>query len=99
MMAASGRDRTWDSALSAGGFAAIRSVGFEPAGQVFGAAVYDLSATAGVSCPGTAARHLPRDASPQAPGRSPATVPGQGIPGPAARIAQALYDGRRTAID
>jgi hypothetical protein len=40
MMAASGREGTWDSALSAGGFAAIRSVGFEPAGQVFGGAVY-----------------------------------------------------------
>ena len=99
MMAALRRDGTWDSALSAGGFAAIRSVGFEPAGQVFGAAVYYLSATAGVSCPGTAARHLPRDASPEAPGRNPATVPGRGIPGPAARIARALYDGRRTAID
>jgi uncharacterized protein YbjQ (UPF0145 family) len=99
MMAALGRGGMWDSVLSAGGFAAIRSVGFEPAGQVFGAAVYYLSATAGVSCPGTAARHLPRVASSEAPGRSPTTVSGQGIPGPAARIAQALYDGRRTAID
>jgi len=99
MMAALRRDGAWDSALSVGGFAAIRSVGFEPAGQVFGACVYYLSATAGVSCPGNAARHLARDASPEAPGTSPATVPGQGIPGPAARIAQALYDGRRTAID
>jgi uncharacterized protein YbjQ (UPF0145 family) len=99
MMAALRRDGTWDSALSAGGFAAIRSVGFEPAGQVFGAAVYYLSATAGVSCPGIAARDLPRDASPEAPGRNSATVPGRGIPGPAARIARALYAGRRTAID
>ena len=33
---------TWDSALSVNEFAAIRSVGFEPAGQVFGAAVYYL---------------------------------------------------------
>ena len=31
---------TWGSALSADEFAAIRSVGFEPVGQVFGAAVY-----------------------------------------------------------
>jgi hypothetical protein len=37
MMAALGRGGTWDSALSVGEFAAIRSVGFEPAGQVFGA--------------------------------------------------------------
>ena len=98
-MATMGRGRTWDSALPVGGFAAIRSVGFEPAGQVFGAAVYYLSTTAGVSCPGTAGRQLLPGASSQAPGRSRTTVSGQGIPGPAARIAQALYDGRRTAID
>jgi uncharacterized protein YbjQ (UPF0145 family) len=78
-----GRDGAWDSALSVDEFAALRSVGFEPAGQVFGAAVYYLSAVAGVSCPG----------------RSLATMPGPGIPGGAARITQALYDGRRTAID
>ncbi len=94
-----GRDGGWDSVLSADGFAAVKSVGFEPAGQVFGAAVYYLSAIAGVSCPGTAARRLPHDPPPKAPGRSLTTVSGQGIPGPAARIAQALYDGRRTAID
>lgn len=99
MMAAAGRGGTWDSALSADGFAAIRSVGFEPAGQVFGAAVYNLSATAGVSCPGTAARRLLPDAPPQTTGSSLTTVSGQGIPGPAARIAQAMYDGRQTAID
>jgi uncharacterized protein YbjQ (UPF0145 family) len=99
MMAALGRDGTWDSALSADGFAAIRSVGFEPAGQVFGAAVYYLSATAGVSCPGIAARQLRRDASPEVPERSLTTVAGHGIPGPAARIARAQYAGRRTAID
>jgi uncharacterized protein YbjQ (UPF0145 family) len=97
MMAALSRGGIWGSA--ADGFAAIRSVGFEPAGQVFGAAVYYLSATAGVSCPGTGARRLLRDAPPEAPGRSLATVSGQGIPGPVARIAQAQYDGRRTAID
>ncbi len=62
-MAASGVGGTWDSALSVDGFAAIRSVGFEPVGQVFGAAVYYLSATAGVSCPGSAARQLPDGAS------------------------------------
>lgn len=99
MMAAWANGGTWDSALSADGLAAIRSVGFEPAGRVFGAAVYYLSAVAGVSCPGTAARQPVRDGSAEAPGRSLTTVSGQGIPGPAARIARALYDGRRTAID
>jgi uncharacterized protein YbjQ (UPF0145 family) len=98
MTAAGGSGRTWDSGLSADGLAAIRSVGFEPAGQVFGAAVYNLSSTAGVSCPGTGGKLL-RDASPNASGRRLTTVSGQLLPGPAARIAQALYDGRRTAID
>src|SRR5258708_36647976 len=75
MMAALRRDGAWDSALSVGGFAAIRSVGFEPAGQAFGACVYYLSAPAGVSCPGTAARPLAPDASPEAPGTTPPPVP------------------------
>jgi uncharacterized protein YbjQ (UPF0145 family) len=75
--------------MSVDEFAAVRSVGFEPVGQVFGAAVYPLFATAAVSCPGTTAHSL----LPGAPG----TVTGWA--GPAARIAQALYDGYRTAID
>ena len=41
-----GRGAAWGSALSAGEFAAVRSVGFEPVGQAFGAA------TEAVSCPG-----------------------------------------------
>jgi uncharacterized protein YbjQ (UPF0145 family) len=45
----------WDSLLSVGEFAAIRRAGFEPVGQVFGAAVYLLATVAGVSCPGTMA--------------------------------------------
>jgi hypothetical protein len=84
-----GRGATWGSVLSADEFAAVRSVGFEPAGQVFGAAVYPLFATAAVSCPGTAAPSL----TPRTPGRV------TGSAGPAARIAQALRDGYRTAID
>ena len=43
---------TWGSALTADEFAAIRSAGFEPVGQVFGAAVYGVGST-GYSCPGT----------------------------------------------
>lgn len=42
---------TWGSALSTDEFAAIRSVGFEPAGQVLGAAVYNLGYTGGYYCP------------------------------------------------
>jgi uncharacterized protein YbjQ (UPF0145 family) len=94
-----GRGATWGSVLSVNAFAAIRSVGFEPVGQVFGAAVYPLTATAAVSCPGTSASYLVRDGPPRAARSSPTTVSEQGIPGPAARIAQALYEGHRTAID
>jgi uncharacterized protein YbjQ (UPF0145 family) len=93
------RDRPWGSVLSVAGFAALRSVGFEPVGQVFGAAVYPLYATAGVSCPGVAGRDARPGASRQASGTGATVVSGQGIPGPATRIAQALTDGRRTAID
>ena len=57
--------RAWDSALSVEAFAAVRSVGFEPVGQVFGAVVYYLATVAGVSCPGTTgASYPPRDESP-----------------------------------
>jgi uncharacterized protein YbjQ (UPF0145 family) len=84
-----GRGATWGSVLSVDGFAAIRSVGFEPVGQVFGAAVYPLTATAAVSCPGAATHSL-------APGGSAMVT---GWSGSDARIAQALYDGYRTAID
>ena len=98
-MAALRSGGAWDSVLSVDGLAAIRSVGFEPVGQVFGAAVYYLATVAGVSCPGTTAAGYPlSEASPGASGasgRSPTT----GFPGPAARLAEGLYEGRRTAID
>lgn len=51
-MAALRSSGTWGSALTADEFAVIRSVGFEPVGQVFGAAVYDAGATSGYGCPG-----------------------------------------------
>jgi uncharacterized protein YbjQ (UPF0145 family) len=98
-MAAARGGGAWDSALSVNEFAAIRDVGFEPVGQVFGAAVYYLATVAGVSCPGTTAAGYPLPgATPGAaepPGRSLVT----GFPGMAARLAQGLCEGRRTAID
>ena len=84
-----GRGATWGSGLPVDEFAAVRSVGFEPVGQVFGAAVYPLFATAAVSCPGAAV--------PSLTSRAPGTVTGWACP--AAGIAQALCDGYRTAID
>jgi uncharacterized protein YbjQ (UPF0145 family) len=98
VMAAGRSGGAWDSALSVSEFAVIRDVGFEPVGQVFGAAVYYLATVAGVSCPGTTSAGYPLpDASwaSEASGRSLVT----GFPGPAARLAQGLYEGRRAAID
>jgi uncharacterized protein YbjQ (UPF0145 family) len=89
MAGLAGRGAAWGSVLSVDGLAAISSVGFEPVGQVFGAAVYPLTATAAVSCPGTATPSL-------VPGASARVTGGAG---PGARIAQALYDGRRVVID
>jgi uncharacterized protein YbjQ (UPF0145 family) len=86
--------RAWDSALSVAQFAAIKSVGFEPVGQVFGAAVYYLATVAGVSCPGTTAASYSLGA---AKGSGSGLV--TGFPGSAARLGQGLYAGRRTAID
>jgi uncharacterized protein YbjQ (UPF0145 family) len=83
------RGAAWGSVLPVDEFAAIRSVGFEPVGQVFGAAVYPLTATAAVTCRGTA--------TPSLVGGASARV--ADVLGPGARIAQALYDGRRVAID
>jgi uncharacterized protein YbjQ (UPF0145 family) len=44
---------TWGSALTSGEFAAIRSAGFEPVGQVFGAAVFTAGSASGSGCPGS----------------------------------------------
>jgi hypothetical protein len=98
-MAAARGGGAWDSVLSVNEFAAIRDVGFEPVGQVFGAAVYYLATLAGVSCPGTTAAGYPL------PGATPgAAEPAgrnlvTGFPSAAARLAEGLYEGRRTAID
>ncbi len=46
------RSGTWGSALTSDEFAAVRSVGFQPAGQVLGAAVYNVGYTGGYGCPG-----------------------------------------------
>ena len=46
------RSGTWGSALTTDEFAAIRSVGFEAAGQVLGAAVYNIGYTGGYGCTG-----------------------------------------------
>jgi uncharacterized protein YbjQ (UPF0145 family) len=85
---------TWGSALTADEFAAVRSAGFEPVGQVFGASVYNAGSASGYSCPGiwgSRGDGLPPRATTQVSGRG-----GLGSFGP---LVQAMYQARRDAID
>ncbi|MGA3154001.1 MAG: hypothetical protein ACLPN6_01570 [Streptosporangiaceae bacterium] len=85
---------TWGSALSTDEFAAIRSAGLEPAGQVLGAAVYSIGDPGSESCPaGEQASVLGRLAG----GRAAALS----APGPIdsfRSLVTALYQARRQAI-
>ncbi len=84
---------TWGSALSTDEFAAIRSVGFEPVGQVLGAAVYNLGYTGGYYCPaGWTGRFFGGAAG------SGIQVSGQGGAGSFGPLAQTMYAARRAAI-
>ncbi|HET7014837.1 MAG TPA: heavy metal-binding domain-containing protein [Streptosporangiaceae bacterium] len=80
---------TWGSALSTAEFAAIRSVGFVPAGQAFGAAVFSIRNAGTYDCPtryGRPAVHTAGSSS-----RSAANTFGP--------LVRALYQARQTAID
>src|SRR4029077_13055714 len=85
------------SARSPDEFAAIRSVGFEPAGQVLGAAVYNIGYSGMYGCPsawggyyGTSGPFGP------APVRSVTTLSSSGSAyGP---LVQTMYQARRSAI-
>jgi uncharacterized protein YbjQ (UPF0145 family) len=85
---------TWGSALTSDEFAAIRSVGFEPVGQVFGAAVYSAGSASGSSCPGTGGSS--GDATRTRPALS---VSGQGGLGSFSPLVQAMNQARHTAVD
>ena len=84
----------WDSALTSDEFAAIRSVGFEPVGQVFGGAVYSAGSASGSSCPGTGGS--PGGAAQASPA---IYVSGQGGPGSLGPLVQAMNQARHTAMD
>jgi uncharacterized protein YbjQ (UPF0145 family) len=84
---------TWGSALTMREFAAIRGVGFEPVGQVFGAAVYAAGDARGYDCP--AARGSSGATTPAPPS---AQVPGQGDLGSFGLLVEAMYQARHTAI-
>ncbi len=89
------RSGTWGSALSTEEFAAIRGVGFEPAGQVLGAAVYNIGFTGGYNCPGAWSGF---GGYAQAY-RSVTQVSGQGGYASFGPLTQAMYAARRQAID
>jgi uncharacterized protein YbjQ (UPF0145 family) len=93
-MAALRSSGTWGSALTADEFAAIRSAGFEPVGQVFGAAVYDAGAASGYGCPGA-----PGSSGGGSPPRLATTVSGQGGAGSFGPLVQAMGQARHTAVD
>jgi len=88
------RSGTWGSSLSTSEFAAIRSTGFEPAGQVLGAAVYNVGYTGGFSCPG-AWSGFGRFGAPSV---GVTTVSGDGDFGSFGPMVATLYEARRTAI-
>ena len=88
------RSGTWGSALSTSEFAAIRSAGFEPAGQVLGAAVYNVGYAGGYTCPGAWAGFTGYGT----PYSSVTSVSGDGDFGSFGPVVHTLYEARRTAI-
>jgi uncharacterized protein YbjQ (UPF0145 family) len=88
------RSGTWGSALSADEFTAIRSVGFQPVGQVLGAAVYNIGYTGGWACPGAWAGY----GGFATPYQSVTAVSGTGSMGSFGPMVQTLYNARRRAL-
>jgi uncharacterized protein YbjQ (UPF0145 family) len=92
---------TWGSALTSGEFAAIRSVGFEPVGQVFGAAVFGVAYGDGYSCPRTSASSAeavqvaPSDQQPERDGQGPE----RDEEGPLGPLVRAMDQARLTAVE
>lgn len=84
---------TWGSALSTEEFAAIRSVGFEPVGQVFGAAVYGAGPGTRYSCPGARG-----PSGGGLPARPAVQVSGRGGPGSFGPLVQTMDLARHTAV-
>ncbi len=94
-MAGARASRTWGSALTSGEFAAIRSVGFEPVGQVFGAAVFGIRRGDGYRCPrvtASTAEVLPAASS-------EVRLPEQDDDGPLGPLVRAMDQARHTALE
>ena len=84
---------TWGSSLTCGEFAAVRSAGFEPVGQVFGAAVYAAGAASGLGCPAAGG-----SAGGGMAGGAAARAQRRGSPAFFGPLVQAMYQARDTAI-
>jgi uncharacterized protein YbjQ (UPF0145 family) len=89
------RSGTWGSALTSDEFAAIRSVGFEPVGQVLGAAVYNIGFTGGYNCPGAWGSF----GGYGMPARTVTQVSSRGGFGSFGPLVQAMYQARHKALD
>jgi uncharacterized protein YbjQ (UPF0145 family) len=88
------RSGTWGSALTSDEFAVIRSVGFEPVGQVLGACVYSIGYTGGYACPGAWGSW-----GYGAPVRTTTQVSSRGGYGSYGPMVKALYEARHKALD
>src|SRR5216683_2965566 len=88
------RSGTWGSALTSDEFAVIRSVGFEPVGQVLGAAVYNIGYTGGYNCPGAWGSW-----GYGMPAQTVTQVSSRGGFGSFAPLVQTMYDARHKALD
>jgi uncharacterized protein YbjQ (UPF0145 family) len=94
---------TWGSALSTAEFTAIRSVGFMPVGQAFGAVVFSIKNVGSYGCPtyrvkverGSASSSRYQYRQPTAR----TVVSGAKAANAFRPLVQALYQARRTAID
>ena len=86
---------TWGSALTSDEFAAIRGVGFEPVGQVLGAAVYNIGYTGGYNCPGAWGSW----GAYGMPARTVTQVSSQGGFGSFGPLVKTMYEARHRALD
>ena len=89
------RSGTWGSALTSDEFAAIRSVGFEPVGQVLGAAVYNVGYTGGYNCPGSWGTW----GGYGTPAQTVTQVSSRGGYGSFAPLVKTMYEARHRALD
>src|SRR6201982_1513439 len=87
---------TWGSPLPPDASAAIRSAGFEPAGQVLGACVYTIGYTGGSSCSGAWGTWGYGQVTPT---RTTTQVSSRAGWGSFAPLVQAMYEARHKALD